>query len=97
MTRPPRPLALALTLTVNLTLLAGCGGQVMETTTITPTQRPDETPVIPPEFDTAATRNCLTLGGTLTIDKGEKSGLCALPGGSVVNTAQLLADTRPQV
>ena len=90
-------LPLLFALALSLPLIAGCGGkQVMETTSITPTQRPDQLPLIPPEFDTAATRNCLTLGGTLTIRKGEKSGLCALPGGTVVNTEQLLAETRPQ-
>jgi putative hemolysin len=79
-----------------LALVAGCGGQVTETTTITPTQRPDEAPFIPPQFESAATRNCLTLGGTLTITTGAgpDHSLCALPGGATVEVEQLLRETR---
>lgn len=83
-----------LSLLFALFIIAGCAGEVLETTTITPTQRPEETPFIPPEFDTAAARNCLTLGGTLTIRRGDLSGTCALPGGAVVNSEQLLAEAR---
>ena len=79
--------------------LAACGGrQVLETTTITPTQRPDQVPQIPPALDNPATRNCLTLGGTVTIQTGGASptSICALPGGALIDSAQLYAETHPE-
>jgi len=83
-----------------LLTLAACGGkQVLETTVITPTQRPDQMPVIPPAFDNPATRNCLTLGGTVTIQAGSgaPTSFCALPGGALIDSDQLLAETRLSV
>lgn len=80
-----------------LVLIAGCGsGQVLETTTVTPSQHPDEIPVIPPQYDNDATRNCLTLDGTLTIRTGAGPGssLCTLPGGAEVDVEQLFRETR---
>lgn len=74
----------------------GCTSpQVVKTTIITPTQRPDQMPVIPPAHDNAATRNCLTLGGTVTFGTAPASSLCALPGGAVIETSQLYAETHP--
>ena len=90
---PRLPAAIA----VCLLTLAGCGSlQVSETTVITPTQRPDQMPVIPPAMDNPATRNCLTLGGTVTIKTGAAAtSLCALPGGALIDSDQLYAETHP--
>lgn len=78
-------------------ILIGCASpQVVETTIITPTQRPDQLPQIPPGLDTPAIRNCLTLGGTVTAKAGSApSSLCALPGGAVLDASQLYAETHP--
>lgn len=79
-----------------LTLIGCAAPRVLETTTITPTQSPNQLPVIPPALDTPATRNCLTLGGTITAKTGPSPiSLCALPGGAVVETSQLYAETHP--
>jgi putative hemolysin len=94
---PMTRLLLLIAVALPLAFTAGCGGkQMLETTTITPTQRPDETPVIPPQFDTDASRNCLTLGGTLTITTGggADSSMCALPGGATIEAERLLRETR---